>query len=304
MFVIRGIARDPTIPPVVTVKGESAAAPVGHFMLDGHSVWLEDFDPDPLAGIHDGDEVVLAGRNRGETFTASAVRNLTQKRAERSAITADSIGGAVSLIIGLSAIWLSVIFESQLPELIWVGRIAFGALGVLMVLAAVSYAASVDGKYRAMYLVNAATLEIIRGTAADVRHSPAQFANFTLAGRSVWFLRPRLLALSEGDDVVIAGHSADDDVLGFAMHNITQGRSERSWDRRSQFETFLFVFFGLVALPGFFFSTPAELNIFIALRYIFIVGLETFVVTTLIARFYAWKFDREALRRVREAGGA
>jgi hypothetical protein len=310
MVVIRGIARDPTIAPVVTVKGEAAPAPVGHFMLDGRSVWLEDFGPDPLAGIHDGDEVVLAGHDRGGAFTASAVRNLTQHRAERSAITADSIWGTVSLIFGLSAIWLSVIFESQLPELIWVGRIAFGAVGVLMVLVAASYAASVGGKYRATYLVNAATLEIIRGTAADVRHivwtdPSAQFARFTLAGRSIRFVESRLLALSDGDDIVIAGQpSTEGPFVAFAMYNITQGRSERGWDRWTQFETFLLVIFGLVVPPGLFFSTPAELNLFIALRYIFIVGLATFAVTAWTARFYAWKFDREALRRVHEAGGA
>jgi hypothetical protein len=77
---------------------------------------------------------------------AAAVRNLTQQRAERSAITADCIRGAGLLIFGLSAIWLSITFESQLPELIWVGRIGFGIFGVAMVLVATISAALVDGK--------------------------------------------------------------------------------------------------------------------------------------------------------------
>jgi hypothetical protein len=49
----------------VTVKGE-ATAPFVHFVLDGRSVWLADYAPEPLANIHSGDEVIVAGHNIGD----------------------------------------------------------------------------------------------------------------------------------------------------------------------------------------------------------------------------------------------
>jgi hypothetical protein len=185
-----------------------------------------------------------------------------------------------------------------LPELVWLGRIGFGILGVALVLVAAIAFSVIIVKFRAEYLVDAASLETIRGTAADVRHivwtdPSARFPRFTLAGGPIRFAPSRLIALSDGDEVVIAGQPSTGAFVARAMQNITQARFERGWDRWSQFETLLIAIFGLAAPAGFFVSTPTELNPFIALRYMLIVAVACFAAIALIARFYAWKLDRQ-----------
>lgn len=278
------------------------------FTLEGRAAWLEDHDDDTVADIGAGDEMIVAGYDRGGQMAVLALRNLTRHTTARARATGDGFWGAGLLVLGIAIVWLSVTASEEDAVLTWLARIGFGGLGAGLLLVSAIHGVSIVHKVKAGFLVDVAGLEIVRGPVGQIARfswdDPARRPpRFTVAGLPVQFAVSRVLSVSEGDQVIVAGFRTADGFIAHVMRDLSLSNParpalERGWNGWSRLETGLIALLGLGSPAGLFIATPSDIDPLIALRYLLIVAVWSATAVALTGRYYAWKLDREAARRV------
>lgn len=297
LTIIRGRVGD-LLSPEGTPQGGAPTT----LTLDGRRVRLDDFPQGHTIAPREGDELIVAGHDEGEVVAACACRNVTQHYSERPSVTHDVFWGVVSLVVALIGAWASWTSGAEPPLLFWLQRLGFAGLGIVMALVSMIYFLSAIHKLRAEYLVNVAGLETIRGVAQKVEQilwaDPARhFPRFTVAGRPVRFCVSRVLKIRDGDEVIVAGQPGSDAFVGIALRNVTQSVSERGWDRFNRLELFLVVLIGVV-MPVGIVSSPSDYEFMIPVQFVVALAFWSVAAVAVLLRFYSWKLDQEAWRRV------
>src|SRR5215469_2261441 len=150
MKLVRGIARNIEASAVVA---EDAGAHVVGFELDGHSIRVEVGPDHPPCSIEDGDDVIVAGEEKGAAIVSYAYKDLTQGCLGRQSTRQDGVHAGLSIILGGVSWWYASIANSDVALFLWTQRLVFFAFAGLMGLFAAVCLMSVFEKLQAAFLV-------------------------------------------------------------------------------------------------------------------------------------------------------
>ncbi len=307
MEIIKGTIHNLKQEASEAADGGPGTAPAT-FELNGRSVWLEPMIPEPPRPLHEGDELIVAGNEQliisgnieNEALIGLAYRNVTQGHLARASISGDLIYGVGLLVFALACLRLAA-NVSDISELLWLVRIGSACLGLVLAFFSGILLFSVSRKFHALYLVRLASIEILKGIAHYEEKADSQAAHFPsllLSGRPVQMTMEVVPAIREGDDVIVAGEPAGDAFAALAFRNVTQSTSGRGWDFFSRIETALLAGIGVAGPVALWLDTTWEFDIWTAIRLIVILSIWTATAVAILKRFYEWKLDREAWRRL------
>jgi hypothetical protein len=304
MELIRGIARN---------VRDSAGAGTINLDLDGRDVRLEKrADDSPrhdgedggdliVAGpqVKEGDDLIVAGQRQSGTVVCYAYRNLTQGYGSRASCRNDAFLGLLTLFISIGAFWYSFDAHSDIPLFFWIQRITYLAFGLLFAVCTIVLVTIIAEKFLAAFRVNRAAFETLRGTARNVRLSTDRCgAYLDVDACRVEMLMSRKIAIADDDEVIIVGQRAGDVLTGFSYRNVTRGVAGRTWTAVGPIWTLLWLAVLLACLAGLWFGGE-DAAIFVTIRRALALAFMMAILVFALDRFFRWRLDLEAWRRVR-----
>ena len=291
MELVSGIARN--------VRA-SAGADTLNLDLGGRDVRLENPEHDSRR-VQDDDKLIVAGNQESGTVVGYAYRNITQGYWCRASCRDNAFQGVLTLIFSLGAGWAAFDAQSEIPLFLWTQRVVFLALALLFGVFTITLVIIIVEKFLAGFRVNRAALETLRGSARNVRLSTDRSGAYLDidASRVELLFMPRKIVIANDDEVVVVGQRVGDVLTGMSYRNVTRGISGRSWTVVGLLSTLLWIGVLLAFLiTGLWFGGD-EAAIFIAIRRALALALMMATLVFALDRFFRWRLDLEAWRRVR-----
>lgn len=304
-FPVTGGAANKVFDSVEVVKGAVRnlrydASEAAAFELNGCSIRLEPMVSEPPRPLSEGDELIIAGHIENQTLAGLAYRNVTQGHLARTPINSDLFYGVGLLAFALACFRLAANVNDA-SEFLGLVRLGSVCLGLVLTLFSGILLLSVPRKLHAFYLVRRSSIEILR----DVAHyeekagsNTTDFPRLLLGGQPVQMTMETRPAIRDGDEVIVAGERTSDAFVGLAFRNVTQSTSGREWDFSSLIETALLAGMGVIGPAVLWLDTTWEFDIWTAIRLIVILSIWAATAVAILKRFYEWKLDREAWRRL------
>jgi hypothetical protein len=302
MELISGIARN---------VRDSAGAGTINLDLDGRDVRLEKLadespeeDGDDLIvaeqqEVKEGDHMIVAGQQKAGTFVGYAYRNITQGYGRRASCRNDAFQALLTLFISIGAFWYSFDAHSDIALFFWIQRVTFFAFALLFAVCTVVLVIIIVEKFLAGFRVNRAALETLRGAARNVCLSTDRCgAYLDIDARCVELLMARKIAIADDDEVIIVGQRTADVLTGFSYHNLTRGVAGRRWTVIGPMWTLLWMGALLASVTGLWFGEE-DAAIFIVIRRALALAFMMAILVFALDRFFRWRLDWEAWRRVR-----
>ena len=308
MELISGIARDVRgFPGTGTINLDLGGRQVrlvqrtdGRLDQDHHNG--EDLVLADQQDVRDGDDLIVAGTEEAGIIVGYAYRNITQGFSWRASCKNDAFQGLLTLFLSIGAFWYGFEAGNEIPLFFWIHRITFFALALLFAAGTITYVIIIVERFSAAFRVNRAALETLQGIARNVRPSIDRFgAYLDIDARRVELLSmPRKIVIDDDDEVVIVGQRVGAVLAGMGYRNVTRGVVGRNWTPIGLTWTLLWMGAWL-ALPTalLWFSGEGmddfDLVFGRALALVFLTATLVFA----LDRFFRWRLDLEAWRRVR-----
>jgi hypothetical protein len=246
-----------------------------------------------------GDDLIVAGQQKAGAVVGYAYRNITQGYGRRASCRNDAFQALLTLFISIGAFWYSFAAHSDIPLFFWIQRVTFFAFALLFAVCTVVLVIIIVEKFLAGFRVNRAALETMRGTARNVRLSTdCCGAYLDIDAHCVGLFMARKIAIADGDEVIIVGQRTGDVLTGFSYHNLTRGVAGRRWTVVGPMWTLLWMGALLASLTGLWFGGE-DAAIFIAIRRALALAFMMAILVFALDRFFRWRLDWEAWRRVR-----
>jgi hypothetical protein len=105
--------------------------------------------------------------------------------------------------------------------------------------------------------------------------------------------------IGDDDEVVVTGHRTGDVLAGMGYRNVTRGVAGRSWTVVSLIWTVLWMGALLASLVAGLWFEGEDTAIFIAIRRALALAFMMAILVFALDRFFRWRLDLEAWRRVR-----
>jgi hypothetical protein len=250
--------------------------------------------------VQDGDDLIVAGHLEAGTIVGYAYRNISQGYSCRASCRDDAFQGWLTLIFFVGAGWYASEANSDIPLFLWLQRVVFFALAALFAVFTAVYLIVIVEKFLAAFRVNRAALERLRGIVSNVHLSTdGCTAYFDVDARRVELVMPRRIAIAVADEVVIAGQRAGDILAGLGYRNVTQGAVGRRWPVVGLASTLLLIGVMPPLLVIGLWIGDDDAAIFTVIRRALAVAFMMAILVFALDRFFRWRLDLEAWRRVR-----
>jgi hypothetical protein len=168
--------------------------------------------------------------------------------------------------------------------------------------AAIDAIVKIAQKFLAGFRMNCAAIETVRGTARNVHLSKdRRTAHFDVDAQQIELEMPRTIVIADGDEVAVAGQRAGDGLLGIDYSNVTRHVTGRSWMTFGPPGALLWI--GAVSAGAIGLWVGGDDTAIITLfRRVLAFAFMTGVLIYGFDRYFRWRLDLEAGRRVRSAG--
>jgi hypothetical protein len=289
MELISGIARN--------VRSSTTGADTLDLDLGGRDVRLEKVAQKSL--VQDGDGLIVAGRRDAGAVVGYAYRNITQGYGCRASCHSDGFQGVLTLLFFVGGAWAAFDAQSEIPLFLWTQRVLYSGLALLFAVFTIVHIISIVEKFLAGFRVNRAAIETVRGPARNVRHSNGNCtAYFDVDVCHIELAMPCKIVIANGDEVVVAGQRAGQILAGMDYRNVSQGVIGRSWSVSGFLSRLLIGVMLASVIMGLWFGSD-DAAIFIALRRALALAFTMGILVLALDRFFRWRVDLEAWRRVR-----
>jgi hypothetical protein len=306
MELIRGIARnvrDSTQAGAINLDLDSRAVRLEKLVDDSREQNGEDGDDLIIAEqqVKEGDDLIVAGQQEAAIFVGSAYRNITQGYGSRASCRNDAFLSLLTLFISIGGFWYGFDAHSDIPLFFWIQRVTFLAFGLLFAVCAIVLVSIIVEKFQAAFRVNLAALETRKGAARNVRLSTDRCgAYLDVDTCRIEMLMSGKIAIADDDEVIIVGQRAGDVLTGFSYRNVTRGRAGRRWTAVGSMWTLLWMAVLLASLTGLWFGGE-DTAIFTVIRRGLALAFMMAILVVALDRFFRWRLDWEAWRRLTEA---
>jgi hypothetical protein len=245
-------------------------------------------------------ELIVAGRQDAGAVVSYCYRNITQGYGCRASCRNDGFQGVLTLLFFVGGTWAAFDAQSEIPLFLWTQRVLYLGLALLFAVFTIVHIISIVEKFLAGFRVNRAAIETVRGTAHNVRRSKGNcIAYFDVDACHIELAMPRKIVIANGDEVVVAGQRAGHILAGMDYRNVTRGVIGRSWIVSGFLSRLLLIGVMLAAVTvGLWFGSD-DAAIFIALRRALALAFTMGILVLALDRFFRWRVDLEAWRRVR-----
>lgn len=266
------------------------------FQLDGHIVELD--VSGGAASPSDGENLILAGPVHNGRVTGYAYVNLSRRKERRArGFASDFLYGWALLLLAALAAWWVWNGEFESPLFLWLVRVAGGLLLIFFGFLSLSQFSVINDKFRALFLVQRASLRILSGVAHHVVPdgvSPHKM-HLTLNDEQI-YLPMEQPPFREGDNVVIAAYPHDGVLQWIALYNVTQDASAKSWTTISRIASLLFYGAAATILAW----LGAGTTFLEVIRYLVILIFASLLVSMMLHSFYLWRFESGAWRKLQD----